>query len=155
MWKDWAILARERIKKWEKFEKWANYYWMNYLDKEYQSKIPWKLIELITFSKPKREARVEVYDNCICFDVRTRYEKEKRFINVDWNDEEIIERVKMTKWKTIGILWAVSFVLWLWYEFVEDKHYDEEIMEEKIEEVKNTTPSVSPKPEQLKQATLF
>lgn len=82
--------------------------------------------------KPKRQARVEVYDNCIAFDIRTRYEKEKRFINVDWNDEEIIERIKMTKRKTINPLWAVSFVLGLWYKFVEDKFYDEEI--ETIEE---------------------
>ena len=105
---------------------------MNYLDENYKSKAPWKLIELITFEKPKRQARVEVYDNCIAFDIRTRYEKEKRFINVDWNDEEIIERIKMTKRKTINPLWAVSFVLGLWYKFVEDKFYDEEI--ETIEE---------------------
>lgn len=132
MWKDWSILAMDKIKKWQKFWKWATYYWMNYLDENYKSKSPWKLIELITFEKPKRQARVEVYDNCIAFDIRIRYEKEKRFINVDWNDEEIIERIKMTKRKTINPLWAVSFVLWLWYKFIEDKFYDEEI--ETIEE---------------------
>jgi hypothetical protein len=51
-------------------------------------------------------------------------------MNVDRNDAEIIERVKMTKFWKLNILGAVSFVLDLWYEFIEDKFCEEEIEEE-------------------------
>lgn len=127
MGKDGSIMAREQIKKGWKLNKWSTYYWMNYLDEKYESKVPWKLLQLVTFEKPNRIAKVMVYDNCIAFDVNYRDETNHSYMNIDWNDEEILERVKMTRFWKLNILWAVSFVLDLWYEFIEDKFYDEEV----------------------------
>lgn len=130
MGKDGSIMAREQIKKGGKLNKWATYYWMNYLDEKYESKVPWKLLQLVTFEKPNRIAKVMVYDNCIAFDINYWDEKNHSYMNVDWNDEEIIEWVKLTKRWKINILWAVSFVLDLWYTFIEDKIYEEENTED-------------------------
>ena len=71
-----------------------------------------------------------VYDNCIAFDINYWDEKNHSYMNIDRNDEEIIERVKMTKFWKLNILWAVSFVLGLWYTFIEDKIYEEENTED-------------------------
>ena len=130
MGKDGSIMAREQIKKGGKLNKWATYYWMNYLDEKYESKVPWKLLQLVTFEKPNRIAKVMVYDNCIAFDINYWDEKNHSYMNVDWNDEEIIEWAKLTKRWKINILWAVSFVLDLWYTFIEDKIYEEENTED-------------------------
>lgn len=126
MWKDGSILAWDKIKKWQKFWKWATYYWMNYLGGNYKSKVPWKLLQLVTFEKPNRIAKVMVYDNWIAFDINYRDEKNLSWMNVDWNDEEIIEWVKLTKRWKLNILWACSFVMSLGYTFVEDKIIEEE-----------------------------
>ena len=131
MWKDGSTLAWDKIKKWQKFWKWATYYWMNYLDENYKSKVPWKLLHLITFEKSNRIAKVMVYDNCIAFDINYRDEKNHSYMNVDWNDEEIIEWVKLTKRWKLNILWACSFVLSLGYTFIEDKIYEDEVEEVK------------------------
>lgn len=74
-----------------------------------------------------------VYDNCIAFDINYRDEKNHSYMNVDRNDAEIIERVKMTKFWKLNILGAVSFVLDLWYEFIEEKFCEEDVKEEKEE----------------------
>ena len=132
MWKDWRVRVMTQIEKWQAPQKWSAYYRMNYLDKDYKQKIPNDLLELITFEKPKRQARIEVYDNWISFDIRELW-KDEIYHNVDWNDEEIIERVKLTKFKNLSILWAVSFVMWLWYNFIEDKHYEIEEKKELIQ----------------------
>lgn len=121
MWKDWRILASKRIRDWQEIN-WC-YYWMNYLDKDYKSKDTGELEHLLIFEKENKQARIEVYNNWICFDVRKRNEKEQRYINIDRNEKELIERVKLTKRKQINELWAVSFVLWLWYKFVRDTFY--------------------------------
>ena len=131
MWKDGSTLAWDKIKKWQKFWKWAIYYWMNYLDENYKAKVPWKLLHLITFEKSNRIAKVMVYDNCIAFDINYRDEKNHSYMNVDWNDEEIIEWVKLTKRWKLNILWACSFVMSLGYTFVEDKIYEDEVEEVK------------------------
>lgn len=131
MWKDGSTLAWNKIKKWQKFWKWATYYWMNYLDENYKEKAPWKLLQLVTFEKWNRIAKVMVYDNCIAFDINYRDEKNHSYMNVDWNDEEIIEWVKLTKRWKLNILWACSFVLSLGYTFIEDKIYEDEIEEVK------------------------
>jgi hypothetical protein len=55
------------------------------------------MLELVTFKKTNRIAKVMVYDNCIAFDINYRDEKNHSYMNVDRNDAEIIERVKMTK----------------------------------------------------------
>lgn len=123
-------MAREQIKKGGKLNKWATYYWMNYLDEKYESKVPWKLLQSVIFEKPNRIAKVMVYDNCIAFDINYWDEKNHSYMNVDWNDEEIIEWVKLTKRWKINILWAVRFVLDLWYTFIEDKIYEEENTED-------------------------
>ena len=112
-------------------KEWATYYWMNFLDENYKAKVPWKLQQIIIFKKGKRVARIEVYDNCICFDIRELW-KDEIYHNVDWNDKEIIEWVKLTKRKNINILWAASFVLDLWYKYIEDKIYGEEQEQKEI-----------------------
>ena len=131
MWKDGTIRARTQIKKYWKLSKWSTYYWMNYLDENYKSKVPWKLLQLVTFKKPNRMAKVMVYDNCIAFDINYRDEKNHSWMNVDWNDEEIIEWVKLTKRWKLNILWACSFVISLGYTFVGDKIYEDETEEVK------------------------
>ena len=133
MGKDGSIRAMDEIKKGRKFNKWATYYWMNFLDEKYESRVPWKLLQLITFKKSNRIAKIMVYDNCIAFDINYWDEKNHSYMNIDRNDEEIIERVKMTKFWKLNILWAVSFVLGLWYEFIEDKIYEEEVEEHKLQ----------------------
>ena len=55
------------------------------------------MLELITFKKPNRMAKIMVYDNCMAFDINVWDEKNHSYMNVDRNDAEIIERVKMTK----------------------------------------------------------
>lgn len=109
MGKDWRILASKRIRDWQEVN--GCYYWMNYLDKDYKSKDTGELEHLLIFEKENKQARIEVYKNWICFDVRKR------------NEKELVERVKLTKRKQINELWAVSFVLWLWYKFVRDTFY--------------------------------
>ena len=133
MGKDWSIRAMHEIKKGNKFGKGATYYRMNFLDENYKSKAPWKMLELITFEKPNRIAKIMVYDNCIAFDINVWDEKNHSYMNVDRNDAEIIERVKMTKFWKLNILGAVSFVLDLWYEFIEEKFCEEDVKEEKEE----------------------
>lgn len=103
---------------------------MNFLDENYKAKVPWKLQQIIIFEKPKKQARIEVYDNCMCFDIREMW-KDEILHNVDWNDEEIIEWVKLTKRWKLNILWACSFVLSLGYTFIEDKIYEDEVEEVK------------------------
>lgn len=140
MGKDGSIKAKEQIKKGGKLGRWATYYWMNFLDENYKSKVPWKLLQLVTFEKSNRIAKVMVYDNCIAFDINYRDEKNHSWMNVDRNDEEIIEWVKLTKRWNINILWAVSFVLDLWYSFVSDECFDEEpppVKEKKVKIIQN------------------
>ena len=112
-----------------KLNKWAIFYWTNFLDENYKAKVPELLQEIITFEKDKRQARIEVYSNCISFDIR-ELGKDEVYHNVDRNDEEIIEWVKLTKRWKINILWAVSFVLDMWYTFIEEKFYEEEKTED-------------------------
>jgi len=88
-----------------------------------KANIQGELEHLLIFEKENKQARIEVYNNWICFDVRKRNEKEQRYINIDRNENELVERVKLTKRKQINELGAVSFVLWLWYKFVRDKFY--------------------------------
>ena len=131
MWKDGSTLVRDKIKKWYKLWKWTTYYWMNFLDENYQAKAPGKLIHLITFEKSNRIAKVMVYDNCIAFDINYRDENNHSYMNVDWNDKDIIEWVKLTKRWKLNILWACSFVMSLGYIFIEDKIYEDETEEVK------------------------
>ncbi len=109
--------------KW-KLKKWSIYYWTNFLDKNYKAKEPWTLIWLFNFEKEWRQARIEEYTNCITFDIRELW-KDGIYHNVDWNDEEIIWFVKMTKRVKQSVLWITSYVIWLWYTFVGQSFYDE------------------------------
>ena len=118
MWKDWKVMVKWKLKKW------SIYYWTNFLDKNYKAKEPWNLIWLFNFEKEWRQARIEEYTNCITFDIRELW-KDGIYHNVDWNDEEIIWFVKMTKRTVQSVLWITSYVIWLWYTFVGQSFYDE------------------------------
>lgn len=130
MWKDWRILAQNIINKWWKISKWSNYYHLNFIDKDYKAHDPENLQQIIYFEKWDRQARVEVYENWINFDIR-KMRKDWTYFNIDRNDEDLIERYKLTKYQKISILWAVSFVIWLWYRFIEDKIVETEKNNEK------------------------
>lgn len=130
MWKDWRILAQNIINKWWKISKWSNYYHLNFIDKNYKAHEPVNLQQIIYFQKWDRQARIEVYENWINFDIR-KMRKDWTYYNIDRNDDDLIERYKLTKYQKISILWAVSFVIWLWYKFTEDKIIETEKNDEK------------------------